>query len=397
MTAPRRVAIMLELDWPYDRHLGVLAGTQRYADECGQWDCVVDELADETLRAAREAGQPPPYDGVIARATAALAAEAGRSGVPVVNAWFDSPAQNLPCVAPDFAAVGLLAADHLLGLGLRRFACLSIRGNRAHALALTAYHRAVREAGCECGCITAAGDYLVRTDRRQRFHRDLARQIAGWAPPVGVFVTLPDMSSRYLAGECRKQGRRVPDDVALVAGLSEPILCLHPPPSLTSIGVSYEQVGYESARLLDRMMAGGPPAAEAAAADGPVFLPPTGVIARQSTNFMAVDDELVRAALQFMTAPGRKRVSVAEVAQSVHASRRTLERRFAAVLGRTVAGQIRLLRIDRAKRHLADPGLSIKAVARLAGFPNEQRLYEAFRRHEGTSPAQYRAARQVGR
>src|SRR5687767_13629766 len=118
MTAVRRVAMMLDLDWPYDRHLGVLAGTQRYAEECGRWDCVVDELAHETLRGVADR-RAAPYDGVVARATAVLAAEAKRLRVPVVNTWFDSPAaRDVPSVLPDFAAVGTIAAEHLLGLGL---------------------------------------------------------------------------------------------------------------------------------------------------------------------------------------------------------------------------------------------------------------------------------------
>src|SRR4051794_23276666 len=144
MKKQRRVAIMLELDWPYERHVGVFAGTQRYAQECGRWDCIVDEHVHETLRTGGRV-----YDGVIARAGGELAKQAARRKVPVVNTWFDSPAKGLPCVSPDFAAVGLRAAEHLIGLGLRRFACVSLRGNRAQAMASDAYHQAVHAAGFE--------------------------------------------------------------------------------------------------------------------------------------------------------------------------------------------------------------------------------------------------------
>jgi len=53
--------------------------------------------------------------------------------------------------------------------------------------------------------------------------------------------------------------------------------------------------------------------------------------------------------------------------------------------------------MERAKRHLFDLALSVKTIAHMAGFANEQRLYEAFQQYEGTSPSQYRAARGVGR
>ena len=47
---PRRVALMLELKWPYKRHVGVFAGTQRYAQQQG-WDSIIDEYVAENLPA----------------------------------------------------------------------------------------------------------------------------------------------------------------------------------------------------------------------------------------------------------------------------------------------------------------------------------------------------------
>jgi LacI family transcriptional regulator len=378
----RRVGIMLELDWPYERHVGVFAGTQRYAQEAG-WDCVVDEFAPETLAAARA------YDGLIARAGTALASIAKRRRVPVVNTWFDSPARDLPLVCPDFAAVGRQAAEHLAGMGLRRFACLSIAGSRAQGMATTAFRDAL--GGLPCDVYEATGSYLTRKDRRQRFHRDLGRFIERWQPPVGVLVTFGDMTSRHLANEVRRRGLRIPDDVAIVAGMNEPMLCTHPAPSLTSIAVSYEDVGYRAARLLDQLMDG------RSGKGVTTLLPPLGIVARQSTDFLAVDDEVVRAALRVIAAEGQRRLGVPAIAKSVHVTRRTLERRFRAALGRTVGQELRRLRLERAKRALLDTPLPVKAVARMTGFKSEQRLYEAFRRAEGLSPVAYRRARAAGK
>jgi hypothetical protein len=40
---PRRVAFMLELEFPYKRHAGIFAGAQQYAQEQG-WDSTIDEF-----------------------------------------------------------------------------------------------------------------------------------------------------------------------------------------------------------------------------------------------------------------------------------------------------------------------------------------------------------------
>ena len=81
MPKPRRVALMLDLEWPYKRHVGIFAGTQQYADEQG-WETIVEEFAEDALDQRRT--KSAVYDGVIARATKPLAERAARLSVPVV-------------------------------------------------------------------------------------------------------------------------------------------------------------------------------------------------------------------------------------------------------------------------------------------------------------------------
>ena len=81
MPGRRRVALMLDLAWPYKRHVGTFAGTQRYAQEHG-WESTIDEFAYDTLPARRT--KTVRYDGVIARATTQLVKRSARNSVPVV-------------------------------------------------------------------------------------------------------------------------------------------------------------------------------------------------------------------------------------------------------------------------------------------------------------------------
>src|SRR5262249_50767426 len=94
-----RVAIMLDLQWPYKRHSEIFAGVQRYAEEQG-WVSIIDEFAHDAL--PRQRGQAERYDGIVARANLLLARRAVKLGVPVVNVWPSSPARHLlPGVFPD--------------------------------------------------------------------------------------------------------------------------------------------------------------------------------------------------------------------------------------------------------------------------------------------------------
>jgi hypothetical protein len=61
------VAISIEMDWGFKRHLEVYAGCQSYADKAG-WDCSINPAAGRELKPKAGAGVLP-FDRLLARAT----------------------------------------------------------------------------------------------------------------------------------------------------------------------------------------------------------------------------------------------------------------------------------------------------------------------------------------
>ena len=382
----RRVAMMLELEWPYKRHAGVFAGTQRYAEEQG-WESIVDEYAYDTLPSRRT--NWIPYDGIVARATKALAERATRIGVPVVNVWRSSPAQDLlPGVFPDYQTAGTLRAEHLLSRGLRNFATLGCRGDYAHNLEMAEFRAVVEQAGFACSMATVSLAYARTLTHWRKTERSIADWMDGWMLPIGVYVG-GDSIGRIVVQKCRERGWRVPEDVAIIAGRNEATLCEHPRPSLTSVEMGYERVGYEAARLLHQLMQGQKPPST------PILLPPQGLVVRESTDFFAVEDELVAAALEFISKNSHRRIGQDDVSKAVKAETRTLQLRFRQVLDRPIATEIRRVRIERAKRELTQSNRSLTEIARDVGFGQAMRMYEVFRRELGTTPSDYRKRRRV--
>jgi LacI family transcriptional regulator len=373
---------MLELMWPYRRHLEVFAGTQRYARDVGGWVCEVDEYhADRPRVRSPLAG----YDGILGRAGPELAQRAARAKAPLVNVWFGSPVRKaLPGVFPDFAAIGAEAAAHLLDRGFRQFGCLSSPGNPAHAIMVGAFHDAVCRLGCRCLCAKAPRTYYRNGASWSRFQRKLDAWIAAWTPPVALFIAFDDVTIRYVVNACRRHGLRVPEDVALISGANEPMIGEMPAPSLSSVEVNYEQIGYQAAQMLDQLMRKSPPPQKHA------FLPPNGVIARDSTDFFAVDDKVVARAMRYIERNTGAEIDVDSIAQAADVSRRTLQRRFRNSAGRSIAQELRRIRLMKAKRLLAQTDLLVKQIARETGFRDPIRLYEALVREEGITPSDYR-------
>ena len=105
---PPRVAIALEMEWGYKRHLETYAGCLNYASEAG-WDCVITPSSNHIFKSKKD---EKPFDGVIARVTKPMATSAGRKKVPMVNVWLNSPATQVPSVHADFQESGRIAAEH---------------------------------------------------------------------------------------------------------------------------------------------------------------------------------------------------------------------------------------------------------------------------------------------
>jgi LacI family transcriptional regulator len=124
---------------------------------------------------------------------------------------------------------------------------------------------------------------------------------------------------------------------------------------------------------------------------GRIELPPLGVVTRQSTDPAAVADADLATALRFIREHRSERIGVDDIAAACGLSRSSLERRFRAALDRSPLAELLRQRVDCAKHLLAETDLSVKEIARAAGFHDTRHLSVMFRQKVGVSPAKFRA------
>lgn len=385
LTSKPRIAISLELEWAYKRHLQIYAGCQQYADEAG-WLSSVNPAIERMLGIGADGR--PNYDGIIARATPTLAAAAKKVGVSLVNVWLNSPVRGLPSVFSDFEISGVMAGEHLIGRGFRQFGYLGFRRNIDSHQQLAGFRKVTANAGFPCSAQYLVANRLVGSAPGwEDFVSGLNAWIDTWVPPIGIFVC-SDLFSRYLIDVCRARGLHISQDIAIVGTGNEPELCNSPEPGLTSIDMGFGKVGYHAAALLDHLMSGGEPP------ETPELIAPAELVPRRSTDVYASEDLLVARALRYISENSHLRIQVKDVASAVSTTRRTLERRFSDYAGRTIADEIARLRLERAKRRMVETDAPMKDVAIDAGFRNADHFYKVFTRIEGIPPSQYREERQ---
>ena len=379
----RHVAVMIEQHFHNTHHVETYQGIQQYAMETGRWRLVVDPFADYRI------DQPnPPYDGVIARATSRLAKQAPRRGVAVVNVWRNSPvADGLPTVLPDAVLAGRVAAEHLIARGLRHFGTLMFRGDKLRHDLFRSFRERLAADGFKCSACPLPVRFFTSQRAWDAGQRAMDNWIRKWRLPMGVLASHDEFALSLADRAASRHGLSVPYDLSLIGCGNEPLACAMPACKLSSLDMNYRMVGYRAAELLDSLMDGAEPPA------GAVLIEPKGLVARQSTDLLAVEDPVVSRAMRYMAENCHRPIQVRDVADAADSSLRSLQRSFVRQTGRSISEQLDRLRVERAKRLLVESRAPGKEIAGQSGFGDYHHLCRAFKRREGMSPVEFRKRR----
>ncbi|MEM6332862.1 MAG: substrate-binding domain-containing protein [Planctomycetota bacterium] len=367
-----RIAVLVRPGLAFGRE--VIRGIARYARQQPHWRLhsmvPYDPVPPRRWIADGGIGHTPPDDwhGLLG------------DGAPRVLVGFTAPAEAAQVSSND-TEIARLGVDHLIGLGLRNV----VFAGEADSVRGVAFQAAMQAA--EQRLLLMPPD-LARS--AQVGHTPPIEAIAAWlreAPkPLGV-MAIHDVQARLVSVACRIADLRVPDDVAILGIDNDELLCELSDPPLSSIDHAMQEVGYEAAALLNRMLNGGPVER--------VILPPKRVVTRRSTDVLAIDDPDVVAALRYIRTNGAQNISIDDVARSIPAARRTLERRFKKVMGHSLLDEVLRVRVNTARNLLITTDRPLPQVAESSGFNSLKHFHEVFRRRMGVTPVAFRRKHQM--
>lgn len=293
----------------------------------------------------------------------------------------NSPLSRFSEVSSDAQEVVRIAGDHFLGRGLRNFAYVGMEDRAWSQRRAREFQSFLKKAGHELHVYAQPAKALNRRWERER--AIMAKWLHALPKPIGLLACNDDRGREVLEA-CRLGELHVPEEVAVLGVDNDEVFCGLADPPLSSVALNAEAAGFRAAGVLDEMMQGRnvPPRR--------IDVEALKVVVRRSTDSNVVGDRDVSAALQFIHGSHVDQISVDEVAEQVAISRRTLEKRFRKVIGRSILEEIQLTRLQHAKSLLLETTYPVSRVAALSGFSTTAYFVQFFKKRVGRTPLRFR-------
>ncbi len=372
----------------------LLEGIVRFQHEQGGFSFSATLLGAEDF--LEDFSQPPPWlnqdiSGVITYAGAAPNVLPWlRSGnVPVVNASGDFPESEIPSVRLNDAAFVKFALKHLLKV---RAKSILYTGDVRSTVVHTRSELMKEELKTQPQTFNEyfhTLDYASNLDGEQilKAEPDLADLLRNAEKPLAVSCS-NDFTAMCICELCKVLKLEIPEQVA-VLGVDDSATARFHSPTISSIRLPGELIGYEAMKSLASILRGAPSPQSA------TLVSPTTIVQRESTmrSTEQSTDDLSRA-LALIKDSACHGLQVAELVQFLHVSRKTLERRFQKEIGHSPGDEIRRIRFEKAKELLSSTSLSVSQVSQLTGFNRVSTFSAFFRQQAGASPREFRQANQ---
>lgn len=280
----------------------------------------------------------------------------------------------------DNESIGQLAAQYFLDKGYKNFGFIGFKNFQWSAERQQAFENRIRQEGL------VTESFLFDYNNMQ--WEDLPLELVQWLnklqKPCAVFSATDELNIHLLEA-AKEINYKVPDELAVLGVDNDELLCEMTQPTLSSIDQNAFGAGYEIAeRMLQWLERNEGPT-------GNFVIKPKTVIERHSTSLLAIEDEQVRSALNYIhTHAPFADIDVMDVVGATTHSRRILEKKFNQLLHSSILDEIKKVRIERIKNFLTESDLTVQQIAYEMDFNNPDNITRYFKQSTGFKPLEYR-------
>lgn len=374
----RHIGLQLRFRDSYD--MAVARGVVRYAKSktdwelrgTGPWFLPLDVVGLERC------------DALIARIEGDQdAQDLARLGIPVVDIAGACTRHFFCTVRNDDYATGARAGEYLRTLGTSSFAWCGVEHVHWARERLVGFYGSI---GRQPSQVPQFSRTLKWWEKLYDPSEELQYWLMNLPNPTALFCS-SDMVAMKVEVEARRLGLEIPSDLSVLGVDDEDLLCELATPSLSSVRLNCEQIGYEAAVLLDKLLS------KDGMSDSSIHvrrIAPGEVVERESTTQVFEPDPMVAQALQMIRKECCKGINVSDIVDALPISRRSIEQRFKQARGRSLLEELQQERLRVACKLLRTTDCTLEQIAQDSGFPSLQRFFIQFRRYYGTTPGKWR-------
>ncbi len=377
----KRVAVLIESTRTYAREL--IRGIGQYNREHQEW--IIEYVP-------RGLDDPPPLwlknwkgDGILARINDNHLLETILElKLPTIDLRRNIITPSIPNIGPNDQEVVKLLYQHFREHGFFSFGYFGYHfyTNRSMDYRFSCFQQLMEKEDLKYTSL-----FLGTDTKLSKLNNHQLTRLRKWIdnlPERTAIITCNDDTAFHLLQACRAVGIKVPQQIAVAGIGNDECLCTLGYPTLTSVDLDPQRIGYQAADLLSRMMN------EHYVPEQSIMMPPRGVVVRESTDIIATADQKLSDALQFIRENACRGITPGEVLKHVHLSRMALEIRFKSVLNQTIHEVIIQVRLRHVCELLATTDMTYRQIATETGFNYPEYLMRLFRQNMGITLKEYR-------
>lgn len=387
MKRQRQSCVLVVADFSKTSGRDFTAGVLRYARERSNWQLAIVQSPGEFTPARLRSALRDGVCGIITtEAESPEIRDALRKvSVPLVlvGAWHNF-LKNVPTphvlVVVNEERIGATGAEHLVSLG--KFASFGFVHcpDKIDRKTSVERKRGFRKFLCERGFPCVSFDRATDVRALDQWIRSLPK-------PAGILAGY-DVTAKMVIESCRRTGVKVPMEVSVLGIDNDILLCESARPTLSSLHIDPESLGYAAADELARLFR---------TRKSPRF--PRRIVdtrirlsERESTHPVVPAAHLIEKALAFISAHKDEPICVMDVVRHLGTSRRLVDLRFRQFAGESVLQAITSIRLEEAAARIRKSTGPISRIARELAFPDISYFTALFRKRFGLTPTAFRSA-----
>src|SRR5690554_1141087 len=300
--------------------------------------------------------------------------------IPVVLQNFKSRSPYFSNLTGDYYGTGEMAAKFFIK---RRFRNFAFYGNK------DVIWSQERAAGFRAEVEKVGGNfhYFESEDlggkEWSNVHVELDEWLLSLPKPVGLFACDDDFALR-MSQICRINNIKIPEEISLLGVDNDDLICNLSDPPISSIVTDVEKGGYETGRLIDRMLR------EEINEPFDIIVKPARIELRKSTEKYDISNDYISEVVNYIEDNFTTDINIESLTELVPLSRRNLEVKFKEEMGTTIYQFILNCRIDYFADLLISSDRTLYDMALESGFNDCKNISRIFKKHKGYTPVEYK-------